>query len=420
MPTRLPLQGAVKARILSKASKKELSGRESAIGGPGMKIDKFLDGLTVGYDIPALPGMREDEILTPCLLIDLDALDSNLRKMGDFARTHGVKLRPHGKMHKSADIARLQMEIGGACGICCQKVSEAESFVRAGITDILVSNEVRHPVMMDRLARLCAEGAKVSVCIDDLEGVAPLAEAARAHGTTITCLVEYDTGGKRCGVSTLDGLLSIARAIDAAEGLTFGGIQGYHGAMQHIINYEDRRTAALKSIQHTSAAVEMLLVNGLKCATVTGGGTGSYEFEAQSRLYTELQCGSYAFMDVDYGRIEEEDGRRARRFDNALFLLTTVMSTARPGRAVCDAGLKVQSVDSGLPDIVGRDDIAYVSASDEHGTLTDAHGRLRVGDRLRLIPGHCDPTCNLHDWYVGVRHGRVEAIWPVTARGKAY
>ncbi len=385
-----------------------------------MKIDKFLDGLTVGYDIPALPGMREHEILTPCLLIDLDVLETNLKRMGDYARAHGVKLRPHGKMHKSADIARLQMEIGGASGICCQKVSEAEAFVRAGITDILISNEVRNPLMIDRLARLCAGGATISVCVDDIEGVAPLAAAVQAHETEITCLVEYDTGGKRCGVATLDGLLEIARAIAAADGLTFGGIQAYHGAMQHIVSYEDRRIAAQKSIQRANEAVEVLLMNALKCATVTGGGTGSYEFEAQSRLYTELQCGSYAFMDVDYRRIEEEDGRRTQRFDHALFLLTTVMSTARPGRAVCDAGLKVQSVDSGLPEIFERDDIAYVSASDEHGTLTDSHGRLRVGDRLRLIPGHCDPTCNLHDWYVGVRHGRVETIWPVTARGKAY
>ena len=385
-----------------------------------MKIDKILDGLTVGYDIPALPGMREDEIVTPCLVIDLDVLESNLEKMGAFARQHGVRLRPHGKMHKSADIARLQMEIGGACGICCQKVSEAEAFVRAGICDILISNEVRHPVMIDRLARLCAGGAAVSVCIDDLEAVTPLAEAARRHGTQITCLAEFETGGKRCGVTSLYGLLEIAQAIEAAEGLRFGGLQAYHGAMQHIVDYGDRRSAALKSIQQANAAVEMLLQNGLTCETVTGGGTGSYEFEAQSRLYTELQCGSYAFMDVDYARIEEADGRRTQRFGHSLNLLTTVMSTARQGRAVCDAGLKVQSIDSGLPEIHDCDDIAYVAASDEHGTLTDVHGRLRVGDRLRLIPGHCDPTCNLHDWYVGVRRGRVETIWPVTARGKAF
>lgn len=385
-----------------------------------MKIDKFLDGLTVGYDIPALPGMREDEIVTPCLAIDLDVLESNLKTMGDYTRSKGVKLRPHGKMHKSADIARLQQEIGNATGLCCQKVSEAEAFIRAGIDDILISNEVRHPVMIDRLARLSADGARISVCVDDLEAVAALDAAAGEHETTITCLVEYDSGGKRCGVISLTGLMDIARTIGDAPNLNFGGIQAYHGTMQHIVEYEDRRAAALKSIQHANAAVEMLLVNGIKCPTVTGGGTGSYEFEASSRLYSELQCGSYAFMDVDYGRIEGEDGRRTQRFGNALFLLTTVMSTSRPGRAVCDAGLKVQSIDSGLPEIHGREDIAYVSASDEHGILTDPHGQLTVGDRLRLVPGHCDPTCNLHDWYVGIRHGRVETIWPVTARGKAF
>ncbi|TDH38770.1 DSD1 family PLP-dependent enzyme [Pseudohoeflea suaedae] len=385
-----------------------------------MKIDKFLDGLTVGYDIPALPGMRQEEIVTPCLVIDLDRLETNLRTMGDFARRSGVKLRPHGKMHKSADIARLQMEIGGATGICCQKVSEAEAFVRAGITDILISNEIRNPLMIDRLARLCAEGAKISVCVDDPDAVTQLQEAAVRHETTITCLVEFETGGRRCGVSTLTELLEIARAIVAADRLDFGGVQAYHGMMQHIVSYEDRRSAAIKSIQHANAAVEMLRVNGIRCPRVTGGGTGSYAFEAGSRLYTELQCGSYAFMDVDYARIEDESGRRCQDFDQALFLLTSVMSTSSAGRAVCDAGLKVQSVDSGLPLVHDRDDVAYVSASDEHGTLTDPYGHLAVGDRLRLVPGHCDPTCNLHDWYVVMRHGRVETIWPVTARGKAF
>lgn len=385
-----------------------------------MKIDKFLDGLTVGYDIPALPGMRQEEIVTPCLVIDLDSLEANLKKMGEFARKSGVKLRPHGKMHKSADIARLQMEIGGATGICCQKVSEAEAFVRAGITDILISNEIRNPLMIDRLARLCAGGAKISVCVDDLEAVSQLEEAAARHETKIACLVEFETGGRRCGVTTLTGLLELARAVVAADNLTFGGIQAYHGMMQHIVDYDDRRAAAVKSIQHANAAVEMLMVNGIKCATVTGGGTGSYAFEAGSRLYTELQCGSYAFMDVDYARIEDENGRRCQDFEQALFLLTSVMSTSRAGRAVCDAGLKVQSVDSGLPEVCDRDDVVYVSASDEHGTLTDPYGHLVVGDRLRLIPGHCDPTCNLHDWYVGMRHGKVETIWPVTARGKAF
>jgi len=172
----------------------------------------------------------------------------------------------------------------------------------------------------------------------------------------------------------------------------------------------------------TKAAVEALRTAGLKPEIVSGGGTGSYYFESNSGIYNELQCGSYAFMDADYGRINDQHGNRIDRgeWENALFILTSVMSHAKSGQAVCDAGLKVQSLDSGLPVIHGRDDVKYVSASDEHGVIEDTRGVLRSNEKLKLVPGHCDPTCNLHDWYVGVRDGKVEVLWPVSARGKAY
>jgi 3-hydroxy-D-aspartate aldolase len=168
--------------------------------------------------------------------------------------------------------------------------------------------------------------------------------------------------------------------------------------------------------------VEALRMAGLEAEIVSGGGTGSYGFESNSGVYNELQCGSYAFMDADYGRIRDEHGTRIDQgeWENALFILTSVMSHAKPGQAVCDAGLKVQSLDSGLPRIHGRNDVTYVNASDEHGVIEDPHGVLRINEKLKLVPGHCDPTCNLHDWYVGVRNGKVEAVWPVSARGKAY
>lgn len=385
-----------------------------------MKVETGIDGLAVGFDIPALPGMAEAEIVTPCLIVDLDALEKNLRRMAEFTRKAGIRLRPHGKMHKSADIARLQHAIGGANGICCQKASEAEAFVRAGISDVLVSNEVRNPVMIDRLARLAAEGARISICVDDPDNIGELSEAALRHSTVVDCLVEIDSGGHRCGVEPGEPAVTLARAIIAAPGLRFAGIQAYQGAMQHIIKHGERRAAAEKSIALVRHCLEAFAAAGVPCPTVTGGGTGSYPFEAASGVYTELQCGSYAFMDVDYGHIEDEEHCRVRCFDNALFLLTTIMSVTRPGVAICDAGLKVQSVDSGLPTVFGRDDVDYVAATDEHGRICDPHNLLRVGDRLKLVPGHCDPTCNLHDWYVGVRHGRVETVWPVTARGKSF
>jgi 3-hydroxy-D-aspartate aldolase len=167
--------------------------------------------------------------------------------------------------------------------------------------------------------------------------------------------------------------------------------------------------------------MDSLTAVGIKCPVVSGGGTGSFLFEASSGIYTEIQCGSYAFMDADYGRIRNQDGQRLDKADweNALFLLTSIVSTAKDGQAVCDAGLKVQSVDSGLPVIFGREDITYEKCSDEHGIITDKQNKLKINDKLYLIPGHCDPTCNLHDWYVCVRNGVVEELWPISARGKS-
>jgi len=387
-----------------------------------MNVQAKFDGLEVGYDIPALPGMAEAEIQTPALVLDLDALERNIRKMGDYARAHGMRHRVHGKMHKSVDVYRLQERLGGACGVCCQKVSEAEVFARAGVRDVLVSNQVRDPAKIDRLARLPRFGARTIVCVDDIANVSDLSEAAVRHGTTIEALVEIDCGAGRCGVTTTAAVVGIAQAIAAAPGLRFAGLQAYQGAMQHIDSYAERKARIDVAVAMVRDAVEGLRAVGLACDIVGGGGTGSYQFESTSGVYNELQCGSYAFMDADYGRILDKDGRRIDRgeWENALFILTSVMSHAKADKAIVDAGLKAQSVDSGLPVVFGRDDVTYVKCSDEHGVVADPAGVLKVGDKLRLVPGHCDPTCNVHDWYVGVRGGVVETVWPVSARGKAY
>lgn len=379
-------------------------------------------GLEVGYDIPALPGMDEADVQTPCLVLDLDALERNVRKMGEYAQAHGMRLRSHGKMHKSVDVQKLQERLGGAVGVCCQKVSEAEVFARGGIGDILVSNQVRDPGKLDRLARLPGYGARITVCVDDAANVDELSAAAQRHGATLECLVEIDCGAGRCGVATAGEAVALAGAIEAAPGLKFAGLQAYQGAMQHLENYADRKARLDDAIALVRNVVEDLQAAGLSPGLVSGGGTGSYYFESASGVYNELQCGSYAFMDADYGRIRDEHGRRIDQgeWEHALFVLTSVMSRAKPGQAVCDAGLKVLSLDSGLPVVHGRDDVAYAGASDEHGVIEDRRGVLRINDKLRLVPGHCDPTCNLHDWYVGVRNGKVEVVWPVSARGKSY
>ena len=381
-----------------------------------------LENMEVGFDVPAKVGMSERDVQTPCLVLDLDALERNIVKMGEFAKSKGIRHRVHGKMHKSVDVALLQERLGGSCGVCCQKVSEAEVFARGGIKDVLVSNQVRDPLKLKRLARLPLLGARTIVCVDELSNVEELSAAATQAGTVIECLVEIDCGAGRCGVVTSEAVVEIAEAINRAKSLKFAGVQAYQGAMQHMDLYSEREQKVAVSIAMVTDAVDSLKAVGLECDIVGGGGTGSYYFEGSSGIYNELQCGSYAFMDADYGRILDKDGQRIDQgeWENALFILTSIMSHAKPQKAICDAGLKAQSIDSGLPVIFGRDDVKYVKCSDEHGVIEDLEGVLSVNDKLHLVPGHCDPTCNVHDWYVGVRDGVVESVWPISARGKAF
>ncbi|NCW16717.1 MAG: DSD1 family PLP-dependent enzyme [Rhodobacteraceae bacterium] len=387
-----------------------------------MNMQTKVEELEVGYNIPALVGMDEADIQTPCLVLDLDALERNIIKMGEFAKEMGMRHRVHGKMHKSVDVALLQERLGGSCGVCCQKVSEAEAFVRGGIKDVLISNQVRDLAKIDRLARLPKLGARTICCVDDVANVADLSAAAVKHGTEVECLVEIDCGAGRCGVQTTKDVVKIATAIDSADGLKFAGLQAYQGAMQHLEDFNQRKVKIDIAVAMVVDAVASLNAQGLECDIVGGGGTGSYYFEGQSGVYNELQCGSYAFMDADYGRILDNQGKRIDQgeWQNALFLLTSVMSHAKADKAICDAGLKAQSVDSGLPVVFGRTDVEYIKCSDEHGVIADPDGVLKIGEKLKLVPGHCDPTCNIHDWYVGVRNGKVEALWPITARGKAF
>lgn len=387
-----------------------------------MVARQSLDDLEVGYDIPAKPGMFESEIQTPAMLIDLAAFERNLDRMARFAASRGVRLRVHGKMHKSVAVANRQIELGGACGICCQKVSEAEAFVRGGIRDVLVTNQIRDPLKISRLASLPKRGARVIVCVDDVANVNELSRAARVADTHIECLVEIDCGAGRCGVTSPQAVLDIAMAIEAAPNLKFSGIQAYQGPMQHLVEFAEREKAFEQVLTQVTAVLALLKTHNLHCDIVGGAGTGSYAFEADSGVFNELQCGSYAFMDAAYGRIRDQSGKHwsESEWEHALFLLTSVMSHVKPDVAICDAGLKSQSVDSGLPVVYGVSDIEYLKCSDEHGVLADPNGVLKANDRLRLIPGHCDPTCNLHEWYVGVRDGVVEVVWPIEARGKSY
>lgn len=374
---------------------------------------------------PAEPGMPLADVDTPALLVDLDAFERNLQRMAGLAGQQGVRLRPHAKTHKSPLIAHKQIALG-AVGVCCQKVSEAEVMVRSGIADVLITNEVAGARKLDRLAWL-AHQAKLAVCTDSPDNVRALESAAARAGSRLDVLVEIDCGGRRCGVAPGRPAAELAAVIAELPHLSFAGLQAYHGSAQHFRTDRERHTAIANAGEQVQETVAELQKRGLTCRTIGGAGTGTFELEAASGLWNELQPGSYIFMDADYARNENADGTRFDKFEHALFVLATVMSIPDAERAVVDAGHKALSNDSGFPDIPSLPGAKYHRPSDEHGVLdlTACERRPQLGDKVLLIPGHCDPTVNLHDWYICIRGFRtpdayVEAAWPVAARGAIF
>ena len=364
---------------------------------------------------PASPGDPVAAIETPALVLDLAAFERNVDAMAREVASRGLRLRPHAKSHKTPAIAQAQIA-RGAVGVCCQKVDEAAAFVEAGIPDVLVTNEVVAPSKLLRLATL-ARQARIGVLVDDERAIAPLAHAASCMGTTIDAYVEVDVGAGRCGVRPGEAAATLARRIAGERSLRFGGLHCYHGAAQHLRSPEERRDAIAKAAAFAAESRDAVLRSGVACPIVTGAGTGTWEHEMASGVWNELQPGSYVFMDADYGR--NTPGAGERRFEHSLFVLAAVMSVPTQGRAICDAGLKAFSFDSGLPFVWKRDDLAYRKASDEHGVLEIVGGASPpgLGERLLLVPGHCDPTVNLYDWIVAYRGDRVLHVWPVAGRG---
>jgi D-serine deaminase-like pyridoxal phosphate-dependent protein len=363
--------------------------------------------------------MRLDQVDTPALLLDLDAFERNLRRLHASLGDAKVRVRPHAKSHKCPQVALRQIALG-AVGVCCQKVSEAEALVRGGVGDVLIANEIVGAPKLARLAEL-ARSARVGVCVDDIGNVADLDRAAREAGTRLDVYVEVNVGANRCGVEPGEPALRLAQAIAGAGALRFAGIHAYQGAAQHLRSPTERSAAIAQAVEKVRATVALLEADGLRPGVVTGAGTGTYLLEAASRVYNEIQPGSYVFMDADYGRNLGEDGQPVHEFDHSLFILATVMSRPTPQRAVVDVGLKAHSVDSGMPTVVGVAGARYLRASDEHGVIElGGPGTVASGAKIRLIPGHCDPTVNLYDWLVCYRGDRVEEIWPISARGAFY
>lgn len=352
---------------------------------------------------------------TPCLMLDLDALDRNIERMAAFAKARGIALRPHAKTHKSRAIADLQAK-AGAVGICCATLHEVAQLAGAA-PSILLTSPVATADKFDLIAAIASGETNLAVALDHPGAVSALASALTGRAR-LRVLVDVDPGAGRTGVATSEDAVLLARAIVAQDRLTYGGIQYYCGSEQHIPMLADRRAAIAARNGKLAATIAALSDAGLAPPVVTGGGTGTHAIDAEAGLLTELQCGSYIFMDQDYGACELGG---AAPFEQALTLHATVVSANHPGFVTLDAGTKAIATDAGEPRVLGGAPAAsaYRFKGDEFGRLDLPEGAagLTVGDRVVLIPSHCDPTVNLHGGYHLLRGGVPAGTWPAEGRG---
>ncbi|MFV0681069.1 DSD1 family PLP-dependent enzyme [Ottowia sp.] len=383
---------------------------------------------TIPSALSALVGHSVDSIDTPTLVVDLDAANRNMQRMAEFTARRGLRLRPHGKMHKSAMFARLQLQ-AGAIGLCTQTVGEAEALAAGGINDVFISNEIVSPSKLHRVAALAhqlkARGGQLALAVDSAEGVARLAQAMHLTNAAIDVFVEVDIGQGRCGVKPRQPAVDLVKQVsEHAPSLRYAGLHAYHGGAQHLRSPEERHTAMARAAELVQATCELLRTEGLEPPLVTGAGTGTFMEEAASGVWNEIQPGSFLFMDADY--LQNQRGAGQIQFESALFVKSQIIS-ASARHVVCDAGHKSHAIDSGLPLVwspTGQPQWTFANGGDEHGILhaVKPGGPLpSLGDTVWLIPGHCDPTVNLHDYIVvvhgGLLDGKVQAIVPVDARG---
>jgi D-serine deaminase-like pyridoxal phosphate-dependent protein len=350
------------------------------------------------------PGQAVATLESPQLLVDLDVVDANLRRM---LANCPVDVRVHFKSLKCAKLARHLASLG-VRGFLCAKLNEAEVLADAGIADIFVANQIVGPAKLRRLAEL-ARRAKMRVCVDDAGNVEEMAHAAQVAGSEIGVLVEVDIGMGRCGVAPGEATLALARHIAGHSGLRFLGLQGYDGHLQMVPDIDERRRKCLEGLDQLIATRRLLERHGMPVEVVTGAGTGTWEFVAHHEGVTEIQPGSFVLMDCAYHAVRPE-------FGCALSILSTVISR-RPGRYILDAGSKAISRDFGTPVIKGRPAERVVKLSEEH-TIVDADQATSLGELREVLPAHCCATMNLHRQCVAVRGGRVEAVWPIEASGR--
>jgi D-serine deaminase-like pyridoxal phosphate-dependent protein len=363
--------------------------------------------------------MKLDELPTPALMLDLDAFEANLKNMAGFYTGRHAALRPHAKTHKCPIIAHRQMELG-AVGICCAKVSEAEVMQRNGLTKILITSPVVTPDKIARVVNLARRSSDVQIVVDHEANARQFSEAATAAGIVLSVFIDLDPGLHRTGIQPGEPALKLRETIASLPGLRFGGLQFYEGRLMHRRGFEERRKASLDAFAKAVETRRLMENRGFEVPVLSGGGTGTYNIDCEVPELDDIQVGSYIFMDAEYRAVGGRAGAVYDDFRPALTVLATAISQPIPGLITVDAGYKAMASDPKDPaEVMGVGGVAFNFAGDEHGILFQSAPtrKIRIGDRLRLIVSHCDPTVNLYDHYYAVRGETVEAVWPIAARG---
>lgn len=362
-----------------------------------------------------------DQLPTPALTIDLDIFDANIAKMQSHLNAAGLGLRCHTKMHKSPIIARKQIA-AGAIGVCCATISEAEVMLAGGITKILITSPVVTDDKILRLLAMCQKSSEVEIVVDYIQGADRISELAGEMKLNIGVLVDLDPGMGRTGIEPGQKALELVRHIgEACPNLTFNGLQMYIGNCMHVQGFEKRRDKYLHLISKGIETKELLESNGIQVPVFSGGGTGTYDIDADLGALTDLQAGSYAFMDVEYRDIGGQGTETFVDFEPSLFSLVTAISKPQERLITVDAGIKCLATDTGYPEFRDVEGATYHFGGDEHGIiqLNNSSRQINLGDRLSVITPHCDPTVNLYDYYYPYRQGMVTEIWPISARGRS-
>jgi len=365
------------------------------------------------------PGGRA-RLQTPALVIDLDVFERNMERMAAHAKKHGIALRPHAKTHKSVEIAKRQISFG-ALGICAAKLGEAEALADGGIENILVTSPVVSEAGVARVTALNARITDLMIVCDNGDIARTLDTAARAAGKKLKVLVDIDPGLGRTGIRP-DKAQPLVSLVAHSEGLSYTGLQCYAGQVQHLESPNERREKSLAAMKELSELRDALKRDGLAPKIISGGGTGTFDIDPDAAVLTELQVGSYVFMDRQYNDVWEKPGERPP-FETSLFVQTTVISANRNGLATTDAGYKAFATDAGPPQIASGapEGASYFFFGDEQGgiiTPRESAG-LAVGNTVTCVVPHCDPTVNLYDVYHAVRGDVLDAIWPIEGRGKS-